>query len=145
MPDLFESPGRYIMRISSGILHCLDSFVEGTSMTPAEARVLQFIAAANAPLCQKDIEAEYGLSAATVSELIQGMENKGLIRRETDPEDRRRKRLMIDDAILGQVRAMREKMIRMEAELIRGIEPEEQALLMRMLRRMTGNMPPKGA
>ena len=71
---LSKSPGHYILRVASGIFHQLDSFVTDTSMTPMEARALQFIAAVDgSPLYQKDIEAEYGYTAATVSELIKGI------------------------------------------------------------------------
>lgn len=54
-------------------------------MTPMEVRALQFIAAADRSLYQKDIEAEYGYTPATVSERMKGMEAKGLIRRTVDP------------------------------------------------------------
>jgi len=141
--DLFQSPGRYIMRIASGLVHKLDSFVENTGITPVEARVLQFIAAADSPLYQKDIEAEYGYTAATVSELIKGMEAKGLIVREVDAEDRRRRRLTIAPGITQQVSHMREQMIQMESGLVRGIDGESLEVFMRVARKMSENMPPR--
>ena len=143
MRDLFESPGRYIMRVSNGIKHQLDSFVADTSMTNAEARVLQFIAAARSPVYQKDIETEYGYTAATVSELMQGMEQKGLVQRQTDPADRRRKCLTIPEAIRPQVEAMRGRMVRMEAALIEGLSEDEIEIFMKVIRRMSTNIPPK--
>lgn len=143
MFDLFQSPGRYIMRVSSGILHQLDSFVANTSITPMEARVLQFIAAAQGPLYQKDIEAEYGYTAATVSELIKGMEGKGLILRQVDPEDRRKRRLTIAPEIAPQVGEIREKMIQMEKDLVAGLDDEELGIFMKVIRRMSRNMPPR--
>ena len=144
MADLLQSPGRYIMRVSSGILHSLDSFVDGTSMTPVEARILQFIAASSEPLNQKDIEAEYGYTAATVSEIIKNMEAKGLVRRDTDPSDRRKRRLSVPAGISTQVDDMRGKMIAMEAELIGKIEPEKIDVFMEVIRQMTANIPPRG-
>ena len=144
MLDLHQSTGRYIMRIASGLSNCLDSFVEGSVMTRQEARVLQFIATAQTPICQRDIEAEYGCNAATISELIKSMEAKGLIIRETDPSDHRRKLLYTNPEIEPMVREMREKMIRMERELVEGIEQEKIDLFIELAKRMSRNIPPKG-
>ena len=143
MFDLYPSPGRYIMRVSSGILHQLDSFVADTSMTSVEARVLQFIAAAERPLYQKDIEAEYGYTPATVSELVKGMEAKGLIQRRVDPEDRRRRCLTIAPDIAPQVEIMREKMIQMERDLVLDIDEDKLRIFMEVVRKMSENMPPR--
>ena len=145
MFELVQSPGRYIMRVSSGLLHCLDSFVEGTSMTPGEARILQFIAASTEPLNQRDIETEYGYSAATVSEMIKNMEAKGLVQRDTDPHDRRKKRLTVPVGIAAQVNDMRGKMVAMEADLIRDISPEKLDVFMEVIRQMSANIPPRGS
>ena len=142
MRSLPESPGRFIMRISNGLRGHLDAFVEGTSMTTAEARALQFIAAAE-PVHQRDIEEEYGCTAATVSELMANMESKGLIRRETDPRDRRKKCVTINDAIRPQVNAMLEKMIEMEQKLVEGIDDDEVAVFLEVAKRMSKNIPPK--
>lgn len=144
MTDLSQSSSRYIMRVSSGILRRLDAFVEGTAMTPVEARILQFIAASAKPLNQKDIEAEYGYTAATVSEVIKNMEAKGLIRRDTDPDDRRKRRLTASADMASQVIEMRDRIAAMQADLTRGIDPEKLDVFMEVIRQMTKNIPPKG-
>lgn len=144
MTDLSQSCSRYIMRVSSGILRRLDAFVEGTAMTPVEARILQFIAASAKPLNQKDIEAEYGYTAATVSEVIKNMESKGLIQRDTDPDDRRKRRLTASADMATQVIEMRDRIAAMEADLTRGIDPEKLDVFMEVIRQMTKNIPPRG-
>jgi DNA-binding MarR family transcriptional regulator len=132
------------MRVSSGILRRLDAFVEGTAMTPVEARILQFIAASAKPLNQKDIEAEYGYTAATVSEVIKNMEAKGLIRRDTDPDDRRKRRLTASADMASQVIEMRDRIAAMEADLTRGIDPEKLDVFMEVIHQMTKNISPRG-
>jgi len=144
MTDLSQSSSRYIMRVSSGILRRLDAFVEGTAMTPVEARILQFIAASAKPLNQKDIEAEYGYTAATVSEVIKNMEAKGLIRRDTDPDDRRKRRLTASADMASQVIEMRDRIAAMEADLTRGIDPEKLDVFMEVIHQMTKNISPRG-
>ena len=122
----------------------LDSFVEGSAMTSQEARVLQFIATAQTPICQRDLELEYGCNAATISEMIKSMETKGLIIREADPSDRRRKRLYINPEIEPKVREMRNNMIRMEQDLKEGIGEERIELFLEIAKKMSENIPPKG-
>ena len=142
MRNLHDCPSRYIMRCASGIRHRLDASVEDIALTTSEARALQFIAASERPLHQRDLEQEYELSPATVSELMQGMEAKGLIRRDTDPDDRRRKRLTIPGAIRPRVDAMLAQMDAMEAQLTRDIPPEKLEIFMEVIARMSQNLPP---
>ena len=144
MYNLLESASRYILRISSGLTRQLDSFVEGSSMTPQEARVLQFIAVSEKAIYQKDLETEYGCTAATISELIGNMEKKGLIRRETDPDDHRRKRLFANPAIGQKVRAMVIKMAEMEKKLTEGIDEENIRIFLGVAKQMSENIPPSG-
>ena len=46
-------------RYAGSLRRRLDSFVADTPMTPMEARVLQFVAAAHSAVYQKDLEQEY--------------------------------------------------------------------------------------
>ena len=142
MPDLHDCPSRYIMKCASGIRHRLDASVEDIALTTNEARALQFIAASEGTVRQRDLEQEYGLSAATISELMQNMEAKGLIRRETDPEDRRRKRLIIPEAMRSRADAMLDQMADMEAQLARNIDPAKLQVFMEVIEQMSRNLPP---
>ena len=144
MNDLLQSSSRYILKISSGLIRQLDSFVEGSSMTPQEARALQFIAVSEKAIYQKDLETEYGCTAATISELIGNMEKKGLIRRETDPDDHRRKRLSVNPAIGLKVRDMVKKMAEMEKKLTEGIDEEKIRIFLEVAKQMSENIPPSG-
>lgn len=144
MRDIGEAAGRYINRLSGYIRKNLDDFAAKQGITPAEGRTLQYIAAQKRDLCQKDIEEEYGLRPASASQLLQGMENAGLIRRETDPQDRRRKRLVITPEREESAAQMLSDIEQMEERLIEGIEPEKLEIFFEVMDKMLENVPREG-
>ena len=144
MRDIGEAAGRYINRLAGYIRKNLDDFAAKQGITPAEGRTLQYIAAQKRDLCQKDIEEEYGLRPASASQLLQGMESAGLIRRETDPQDRRRKRLVITPQREESAAQMLADIERMEERLIEGIEPEKLEVFFEVMDKMLENVPREG-
>lgn len=144
MRDIGEAAGRYINRLAGYIRKNLDDFAAKQGITPAEGRTLQYIAAQKRDLCQKDIEEEYGLRPASASQLLQGMENAGLIRRETDPQDRRRKRLVITPEREESAAQMLSDIEQMEERLIEGIEPEKLEIFFEVMDKMLENVPREG-
>ncbi|MBV1895071.1 MAG: MarR family transcriptional regulator [Rhodobacteraceae bacterium] len=85
----------------------------------------------------------------TVTRLLDGMVTKGLIKRETDPTDRRKMRVQVSDLGLslkdGLVAVARDLI----AQTLDGITPEDAAQTVQTLRRMSLNLlpesEPKGA
>jgi DNA-binding MarR family transcriptional regulator len=142
MADLPYRPGWHIMHVSYGVYRRLNAFLEGLPMTTMEARALLFIASVGGDVCQRDIEREFGLSAATVSELIRGMADKGLVRRTVDPSDRRRRRVIIADETHPQLEAMREYLAKLEQTLIELIPPGCVEDFINVLKRMAELYPP---
>ena len=144
MRDIGEAAGRYINRLAGYIRKNLDDFAAKQGITPAEGRTLQYIAAQKRDLCQKDIEEEYGLRPASASQLLQGMESAGLIRQETDPQDRRRKRLVITPEREESAAQMLADIERMEERFIEGIEPEKLEVFFEVMDKMLENVPREG-
>ena len=142
MRNLHNGPTRYIMKAASVVRHALDACVEGTPVTPMEARALLFISTSSASIHQKDIELEYGLSRATVSELMQGMEQKGMIRRQRDETDRRKNRITVCEAFQPFVDGMMARMNAVEEKLSQGIDERELEVFLNIIERMTQNAPP---
>jgi MarR family transcriptional regulator, organic hydroperoxide resistance regulator len=51
------------------------------------------------PASLKDLCARLGLAHSTVSGIVDRLERKGLVRRETDPQDRRLSRIVVSDEV----------------------------------------------
>lgn len=141
MKDISNAPGRYISRLGGYIRHRLDAISAESGITPAQGRTLQYIAGQNRPVYQRDIEEEYGLRAATASQMLQGMEDAGLIRREVDEHDRRKKRIVIPEEKRGVCETMIAQIAEMESQMIEGIEPEKLAVFIEVTERMIANFP----
>lgn len=141
MKDISNAPGRYISRLGGYIRHRLDAISAESGITPAQGRTLQYIAGQNRPVYQRDIEEEYGLRAASASQMLQGMEDAGLIRREVDEHDRRKKRIVIPEEKRGVCETMIAQIAEMETQMIEGIEPEKLAVFIEVTERMIANFP----
>ena len=141
MKDISNAPGRYISKLGGYIRHRLDEISAESGITPAQGRTLQYIAGQNRPVYQRDIEEEYGLRAASASQMLQGMEDAGLIRREVDEHDRRKKRIVIPEEKRGVCETMIAQIAEMETQMIEGIEPEKLAVFIEVTERMIANFP----
>lgn len=78
-------------------------------ITTAQAGALYAVAAARAPT-QRELGATLGLGEAAVTGLVGRLERRGLVRRETDPDDRRARRLALTDEgrhVLGAIEPAR--------------------------------------
>ena len=141
MKDISNAPGRYISKLGGYIRHRLDEISAESGITPAQGRTLQYIAGQNRPVYQRDIEEEYGLRAATASQMLQGMEDAGLIRREVDEHGRRKERIVIPEEKRGVCETMIAQIAEMETQMIEGIEPEKLAVFIEVTERMIANFP----
>jgi len=89
---------------------------------------------------QEDITRALVIDRAATARALQQLEEAGFVRREEDPEDRRRKRVYATD----KARDLREDVMailrRQKAVLFTGFDEEEQAQFLAMLNRMIGNI-----
>ena len=69
--------------------------LEKMDLTAAQGRILGYLAHIRQPLCPRDIENEFHLSHPTVSGILSRLEQKEFIRLQTDPDDRRIKRIVV--------------------------------------------------
>lgn len=85
---------------------------------------------------QKEIAEAVGIRAQSLSEALAGMEEKGLIQRVSDAEDRRAIRVLITEAGL-RFRDERKREIKLRAEeLFRPLSEEEKQTMYDMLRKL---------
>ena len=74
---------------------------------------------------QKDLEAEFNITRSTASKVVNLMEEKGLIRRESVPEDARLKKLTLTPKAVELGKEMERNREIVEARIVKGFTEEE--------------------
>lgn len=132
-----ETATRLIMRIAQRLRQTMGASFDAADMgglTPHQARTVGYIEANESRgLIQRDIAEMSGTRPASVSSLLQGLEQDGWIERRVDPSDSRRKTLHVTDK-------GRDVVHRFEAGLwasvdtgLAGLTDEENATLVSLL------------
>ena len=127
------------------ILHwCTDqamtSALEKMDLTASQGHIMGFLSRQPAPPCPRDIEEAFHLSHPTVSGLLSRLEQKGFIQLQTDPADRRCKRIYICQKGHECHQTMHQTILSTEACLVQDFTPEEKEQFARLLQRAIANM-----
>ena len=77
------------------------------------------------PVYQKDLEAEFNITRSTASKVVNLMEEKGLIRRESVTEDARLKKLTLTPKAVELGKEMERNREIVEARIVKGFTEEE--------------------
>lgn len=114
---------------------------EVEEVTGSNGRIIRFLMEhQDRDIYQKDLESEFGITRSTASRVLRLMEQKGLIERRSVAHDARLKRLVPTERSRALSEAMRQNGMAMDARLLRGFTPEEEATLYRFLDRMLQNL-----
>ncbi len=89
---------------------------------------------------QKDIEKHCCVGRSTVTNIIQLMEKKGLIRREAVENDARLKKVVLTPKGLRNNEAIEEAIVTMNREMTEGIAPEDLEIFVRVAQKMFDNI-----
>lgn len=127
------------------ILHwCTDqtmtSALEEMELTAAQGHIMGFLSRRQEPPCPRDVEEVFHLSHPTVSGILSRLEQKGFIRLQTDPDDRRCKRIYIQPKGQECHQTMHQTILSNEARLVQDFTPEEKAQFADFLQRAIANM-----
>lgn len=88
---------------------------------------------------QRDIEAEFNIRRSTASEMLKGLENKGLIIRVNDTVDTRLKRIIPTETAKELDKKIRANIKKLDARLTRGILPEEMESFYQTMKKIANN------
>ena len=92
------------------------------------------------PVYPRDLEREFEFSHPTVSGILSRLEQKDFIRLETDPEDRRVRRIYVLPKGAECHDRMHRVILANEERMVQGFSPEEKAAFARLLGRAIENM-----
>ncbi|WP_282845785.1 MarR family winged helix-turn-helix transcriptional regulator [Microbacterium oxydans] len=106
---------------------------------PARMRMLEALAAASAPLSVSDLGAAIGVDQPRASRLVQQGVERGVVRREADPDDARRTRIALTDEGRRLARGMRGERREMLTTALTSFTDEERVELARLLNKLADN------
>lgn len=132
---------RYVSKLSNKLRRKIDAFSTRGQMSGAQGKVLHFLLAQSGDVFQKDVEEEFSLRPSSATELLKRMEQDGFIRRESMPGDARRKRIVVCEKGLAYKEAVMADILGLEAELTRGVDPDDLETFFRVIEQMLKNIP----
>lgn len=109
-------------------------------LTAAQGRIMGYLSHQKEAPCPRDLEEAFQLSHPTVSGLLSRLEQKDFIRLETDPRDRRCKRIYMLPKGEECHNTIQQTIADTEARLLQGFTPEEQQQFSDFLHRAIANM-----
>ncbi|MFJ7309762.1 MarR family winged helix-turn-helix transcriptional regulator [Peribacillus frigoritolerans] len=131
--------GFWLKRNYRSICNYLDHELEQYNITNSQLGVLLILWESDGT-SQKEVQQTLGITPASMTNLIKGLENKGLIIRRVDPNDSRANLMYLTD----KGKALEEKCLPIveEAEVIvrKGFSPEETMILRLWLQRVNKNI-----
>lgn len=131
-------------RLARTLHRCTDQVMnaelEKMDLTAAQGHIMGYLAHTKHPPCPRDIEEEFHLSHPTVSGLLSRLEQKDFIRLETDPEDRRVKRIYVQPKGEECHDRMHRVILANELRMVQGFTQEEKEAFALLLSRAIENM-----
>jgi MarR family transcriptional regulator for hemolysin len=111
----------------------------GLGLTAGEARTLIQVAAVNGSR-QLDIAGRMGLEPMTVSAFLDKLQARGLIERQSDPQDRRAKRIVLSETAGEMIGAISQEIGAVQREATHGLDKEAQEGLRNALKCFRQNL-----
>jgi MarR family transcriptional regulator, organic hydroperoxide resistance regulator len=116
-----------------------DSFMDQIAMHRSQSTVLCKLFLQNG-MTQSEIAGQLSIQGATATEMLQRMEESGLVTRRRDPDDNRLVRVYLTEEGRQKERSIMEQFMKLEGAIFADFEESERATLRHLLRRMIHNM-----
>lgn len=116
-----------------------DKLMDDIAMHRAQATLLCKLYATDGA-SQSEIATMLGVQGATVTNMLQRMEEAGLVTRQRDEEDNRLVRVYLTEMGKEKKCLIHEQFSKVEAAIFAGFSVEERTILRSMLARMLNNM-----
>jgi DNA-binding MarR family transcriptional regulator len=116
-----------------------DAFIDQIGLHRAQAGVLCRLYVQDG-ITQSEIGDQLAVQGATITNMLQRMEEAGVVTRRRDPEDNRLVRVYLTEAGREQERAITEQFLKLEKTVFEGIPDRDRAAFRRILRQLLHNM-----
>ena len=125
-------------RLSRFMQRELSSELERFSLGLGEFRVVGLLLDEPAGLTQNELSERLGVTAPTLSVAVRDLEQRGVVKRRTDPEDARRKRVVL--AGRTRIKPVMRMLEQLEGRITAGVCKEDLATTLRVLRQVSDTL-----
>ena len=134
--------GAQVNMLSRMLKRRLNNTLQGLGITAIQSRVMFYIMdhCTAGPVYQRDIEQVFSLSRSTATGILQQLEKKGVLRRESVPSDARLKSLVPTARAAELDAQVRAGLRQTEALLTRGLSDGQVQLFKETLAAMAANL-----
>jgi DNA-binding MarR family transcriptional regulator len=127
-----------IMSAGRRIEERLESALDDTGLSLAKLNALKYLVEAEGPLALGQLAEKIECVKSNVTQLVDRLENEGLVRRMPDPNDRRGVLAGVTELGLERYSAGARALADAEAELISELPENQRSLLIDLLSHVTG-------
>ena len=134
--------GKEIQMLSRKIKRKLDETFSDYGVTGVQVFILDFIhrESKKKKVYARDIEEEFDLRKATITGILNNLEQNEFIKRMTVGEDTRLKELMITDKALKLITKIEKKLEIFDKQLVCNLSEEEQSFFMKIINQILQNL-----
>ena len=119
-----------------------DSFTDQVDIPRGQATLLCVLAIRDG-MTQSEIAEQLSVQGATVTNMLQRLEETGLVIRRRDPEDNRLVRVYLTEAGREKERSINAQLDGLQALIFKGLREDERALLRKWLNQIIANISAK--
>jgi DNA-binding MarR family transcriptional regulator len=141
-PQLEPTTGFLIVRVAEAIDRRFAARLRPLKLRPRQLHVLRYLEAAGA-ISQTALADGIGVDAANLVQTLDELEAAGLIRREIDTHDRRRRRITLTPAGLRKLHAGLRAAEQADRDILGTLEPKQLDSLRQTMLRAYRNWQPK--
>ena len=136
---MLSRPAHLINRIARLFLRLGEPRFQAIGFTTAQMPVLGSLKDGK-PLSQKELARRAMIEQPSMAQMLARMKRDGLVTVSTDPSDKRGQLVTLSESALARLPEVEALMIEGNRETIAGLNEEEVATLVRLLRHVIGNL-----
>ncbi len=132
-----ERIGRALMRLNNRMRRRLDSRTQSMGITRMQSMILGYIdKSGDAPVYQRNIEAEFGIRRSSVTSVLQLMEKNGYITRHGVKDDGRLKQIVLTEAGREINSAVHSSIMQTENLIEQALDENERKIMLSYIQKM---------
>jgi MarR family transcriptional regulator, organic hydroperoxide resistance regulator len=131
-----------LAQVSQAYRSLSDNFMDRIGMHRAQASLLCRLFVNNG-MTQSEIADQLSVQGATITNILQRLEEAGLVTRQRDSEDNRLVRVYLTEAGRQKERAITEQFLKLEGTIFEGINENDRVRIRSLLQQILQNMTAK--